>query len=136
MALSDFLSIELGSWVIGNKNCSGGSLINFFCCLLPFVRCPRFYGINFSGASHICKKTFFAIPHSPFPIPKKRLIFGNIKIEMHPIFLQKFDVPQWIILAAKLPELLLNFLPVKQIYPTTNRRKLRCEKCRLFLEIV
>ena len=23
-------------------------------------------------ASHICKKTIFPIPHSPFPIPKKR----------------------------------------------------------------
>ena len=24
------------------------------------------------GASQFCKKTFFAIPYSPFPIPKKR----------------------------------------------------------------
>ncbi len=56
------------------------------------------------GASHICKKTFFAIPHSPFPIPKKRLIFGNIKIEMHPKFMPKLKILEKIFFRSYQPD--------------------------------
>ncbi len=33
----------------------------------------------FSGASHICKNTFFPMDYSLFPIPKKRLTLGFLQ---------------------------------------------------------
>lgn len=31
------------------------------------------------GASNLCKKTFFPMDHSLFPIPKKRQVFGSFQ---------------------------------------------------------